>query len=140
MVYGILNLINFAHGEVFMVGPFAALGILTALGVDSATGSGRLIGVARPAGHRRGRRLGRSPPCSSRSSPTGRSVGSGAPRHASMISGMGASIVLQEIFALIFGRGNIPFPTDPAGRHAVQRRQRPRHQPHGADLRRDDRR
>ena len=109
MVYGILNLINFAHGEVFMVGSFAALGILTAIGVDSATGSGgiivlsvALIGAAAASGaaamvlevvaYRPLRRAG-------------------APRYASMISGMGASIVLQEVFALLFGRGNIPFPT-----------------------------
>ena len=29
MVYGILKLLNFAHGDVFMVGAFIALGILT---------------------------------------------------------------------------------------------------------------
>jgi branched-chain amino acid transport system permease protein len=34
----------------------------------------------------------------------------GAPRHAGMISGLGASIVLQEGFALAFGRNVVPFP------------------------------
>src|SRR3979409_559939 len=38
MVYGILNLINFAHGEIFMVGAFAAFGVLTAAGVDANAG------------------------------------------------------------------------------------------------------
>jgi len=32
MVYGILELINFAHGEVFMIGAFVALGIFAVLG------------------------------------------------------------------------------------------------------------
>ncbi|MBW4699260.1 MAG: branched-chain amino acid ABC transporter permease [Aphanocapsa lilacina HA4352-LM1] len=32
MVYGILELINFAHGEVFMVGAFVALGVFVVLG------------------------------------------------------------------------------------------------------------
>ena len=34
MVYGIIELINFAHGDVFMVGSFAALWLLTTLGVQ----------------------------------------------------------------------------------------------------------
>src|SRR6185312_202997 len=32
MVYGILKLLNFAHGDVFMVGAFIALGILNLIG------------------------------------------------------------------------------------------------------------
>jgi len=109
MVYGILNLINFAHGEVFMVGAFAALGIFSALGVDLNAGwalvtlallagavaavaaSGLAAMILEIAAYRPLRRLG-------------------APRHATMISGMGCSIVLQEIFALAFGRANISYP------------------------------
>jgi branched-chain amino acid transport system permease protein len=109
MVYGILNLINFAHGEVFMVGSFAALGVLSALGAGAGMDDSALVlallvsGIAAVAAsgfmamlleivaYRPLRRFR-------------------APRHASMISGMGASIVLQESFALIFGRGNRPFP------------------------------
>jgi branched-chain amino acid transport system permease protein len=34
----------------------------------------------------------------------------GAPRHAGMISGMGASMVLEEIFGTLFGRNVIPYP------------------------------
>ncbi|HWL87323.1 MAG TPA: branched-chain amino acid ABC transporter permease [Polyangiaceae bacterium] len=34
MVYGVLRLINFAHGDVFMVGSFAGLGVLTALSMS----------------------------------------------------------------------------------------------------------
>jgi branched-chain amino acid transport system permease protein len=108
MVYGILNLINFAHGEVFMVGSFAAYGILSALGVDASAGGASiailglaLLGAAVASGlmamaleivaYRPLRRAN-------------------APRYASMISGMGASIVLQEGFALLLGRGNVPYP------------------------------
>src|ERR671917_1767538 len=32
MVYGILKLLNFAHGDVYMVGGFLGFGVLTALG------------------------------------------------------------------------------------------------------------
>ncbi|GAA2311979.1 branched-chain amino acid ABC transporter permease [Actinomadura luteofluorescens] len=41
MIYGVVRLINFAHGDVFMIGAFAGFGTLTALG---ATG-----GMALPA-------------------------------------------------------------------------------------------
>jgi len=36
MVYGIIELINFAHGDVFMVGTFVSLSILTSLGYTAA--------------------------------------------------------------------------------------------------------
>ena len=37
LVYGIIELINFAHGDVFMLGSFLALTLLTQLGLRSAT-------------------------------------------------------------------------------------------------------
>ena len=43
LVYGIIELINFAHGEVFMIGSFVAVGIWTSVGLTLATGA---IGVA----------------------------------------------------------------------------------------------
>ncbi|MEU9025638.1 branched-chain amino acid ABC transporter permease [Actinomadura sp. NPDC048394] len=33
MIYGVVRLINFAHGDVFMIGAFAGYGVLTTLGV-----------------------------------------------------------------------------------------------------------
>ena len=36
MVYGIIELINFAHGDVFMVGTFVSLSFLTTLGFNVA--------------------------------------------------------------------------------------------------------
>jgi len=44
MVYGVLQLINFAHGEVFMIGAFAGYGVLIAMGGDDI--SGPMIAVA----------------------------------------------------------------------------------------------
>ena len=38
MVYGVLQMINFAHGEVFMLGSFAGLGAMTLLGGEDLAG------------------------------------------------------------------------------------------------------
>src|SRR5437868_9167157 len=35
MVYGIIELINFAHGDIFMLGTFTALSVMALLGVDN---------------------------------------------------------------------------------------------------------
>jgi branched-chain amino acid transport system permease protein len=45
MVYGIIELINFAHGDVYTLGTFFSLGILTLLGVDSVVHGPALVGV-----------------------------------------------------------------------------------------------
>jgi branched-chain amino acid transport system permease protein len=44
LVYGIIELINFAHGDVFMIGSFTAVGIWGALGLGGSTGTLGLIG------------------------------------------------------------------------------------------------
>jgi len=38
MVYGIIELINFAHGDVFMIGSFAAVGLWSTFGLTTSTG------------------------------------------------------------------------------------------------------
>src|SRR3954462_7602455 len=43
LVYGIVELINFAHGEVFMIGSFVAAGFFTTIGLTEDTGTGLLI-------------------------------------------------------------------------------------------------
>src|SRR6201991_1690030 len=43
LVYGIVELINFAHGEVFMIGSFIAAGFFTTIGLTEDTGTGLLI-------------------------------------------------------------------------------------------------
>jgi branched-chain amino acid transport system permease protein len=107
LVYGVLGLINFAHSEVFMIGTFAALGVtllgahlppaaavvvLITAAVAAILASGAIAGVLE---------LGAYRPLRFRA----------APRHAAMISGLGASIFLQEVFALRFGRNILAFPT-----------------------------
>ena len=43
MVYGIIELINFAHGDIFMIGTFVAISIFNVLGVTATT---RLTGIS----------------------------------------------------------------------------------------------
>ena len=43
LVYGIIELINFAHGDVFMIGSFTAVGLYAVFGLTSATGGAWLI-------------------------------------------------------------------------------------------------
>ena len=44
LVYGIIELINFAHGDVFMIGSFATVGLWGTIGLGFATGTLGLIG------------------------------------------------------------------------------------------------
>ena len=46
MVYGIIELINFAHGDLFMLGAFLALTIVSHLGLENAGTAGAVAGVA----------------------------------------------------------------------------------------------
>jgi branched-chain amino acid transport system permease protein len=43
LVYGIVELINFAHGEVFMIGSFSSASFFTTIGLTAATGTIGLI-------------------------------------------------------------------------------------------------
>jgi len=45
MVYGIIELINFAHGDLFMLGSFLALSLVSALGLENAGVAGATGGV-----------------------------------------------------------------------------------------------
>jgi branched-chain amino acid transport system permease protein len=44
LVYGIIELINFAHGDVFMIGSFTAVGLWGTLGLSPSIGAAGLIG------------------------------------------------------------------------------------------------
>ncbi len=44
LVYGIIELINFAHGDVFMIGSFVSVGLYGTFGLSSTTGAIGLIG------------------------------------------------------------------------------------------------
>ena len=46
MVYGIIELINFAHGDLFMLGSFLALTLVSALNLEQAGPAGRAGGIA----------------------------------------------------------------------------------------------
>lgn len=104
MVYGILGLINFAHGEVVMIGAMLALSALTALlawgvppllalllSVTMAMAGCMALGYGierlayRPLRH--------------------------APRLAPLITAIGVSIVLQNLAMMIWGRQYHAFPT-----------------------------
>ena len=43
LVYGIVELINFAHGEVFMIGSFISAGFFTTIGLTQDTGTALLV-------------------------------------------------------------------------------------------------
>jgi branched-chain amino acid transport system permease protein len=104
MVYGILELINFAHGEVTMIGGMVCIAILqallpsgsvpivvaVALGVGGALLVCMLLGlVIERVAYRPLRR---------------------APRLTALITAIGVSIVLQNIAMLIWGKQYVSFP------------------------------
>ena len=103
MVYGVIQLINFAHGEVVMIGAMVAFSVITALagsglppllivlaGVLAAIPSCMLMGYLlervayRPLRH--------------------------APRLAPLITAIGMSIILQHLALLAWGRNPLAFP------------------------------
>src|SRR5918993_3621007 len=43
LVYGIVELINFAHGEIFMIGSFVAAGFFGTIGLTQDTGTALLV-------------------------------------------------------------------------------------------------
>ncbi len=112
LVYGVLRLINFAHSEIFMIGVFASLFAFHAVGVHETdparTGLSLVIALAaaliagmlasglaallmeriayRPLRRR------------------------GAPRLAALITAIGISLFLQELFAARYGRDQLPYP------------------------------
>lgn len=105
MVYGVLNLINFAHGDVLMIGAMAGLTILKYLNEYAPDLPGYVklaiaIGGAIPicmlvnilierVAYRRLRN---------------------APRLAPLITAIGVSILLQTIAMMVWGRNPLPFP------------------------------
>ena len=103
MVYGIIQLINFAHGEVVMIGAMVAFSVIGALApsglppgvvVLAATGCAipacMLIGYAME-------RLAYRPL-------------RGAPRLAPLITAIGISIILQHVAMMIWSRNPLAFP------------------------------
>ena len=105
MVYGILELINFAHGEVTMIGAMVALSVISALAgahVDLPGIVIVLVGVlaAIPACMLLGFTIERVAYRPLRN----------APRLAPLITAIGVSILLQNLAMIIWGRQYISFP------------------------------
>ncbi len=109
LVYGVLRLINFAHSEVFMIGTFGSLFVLHAIDVKGAQSGFTLVGVLLLC------------PVAAMAASGGTAVllervayrplrKRGASRLAALISAIGASFFLQELFALRYGRDLIAFP------------------------------
>ncbi|MBN8870208.1 MAG: branched-chain amino acid ABC transporter permease [Solirubrobacterales bacterium] len=107
MVYGIVELINFAHGEVFMIGSFIAFAAFGWLGLDlttaipllilglaltlliSAIASGALNGMIEKVGYRPLR---------------------DAPKLAPLITAVGFSFILQNVGVLWLGGSQVSVP------------------------------
>jgi branched-chain amino acid transport system permease protein len=103
MVYGIIQLINFAHGEVVMIGAMVAFTVINALAaagmpplVVVLIGTGCAIPVCMLVGYTM-ERLAYRPLRS-------------APRLAPLITAIGVSIILQHLAMLIWSRNVMAFP------------------------------
>jgi branched-chain amino acid transport system permease protein len=109
LVYGVLQLINFAHSEVFMVGTFASLFTLHGLGVTGPQTGLALIGVLLVCGLAAMAGSATTAFLLERVAyrPLRRRTTS---RLAALISAIGASFFIQEVFALRYGRDILPFP------------------------------
>jgi branched-chain amino acid transport system permease protein len=103
MVYGIIQLINFAHGEVVMIGAMVAFSVITALAGSGLPPVANVLAgvlVAIPACMAVGYTIERVAYKPLRN----------APRLAPLITAIGISIILQHLALLIWSRNNIPFP------------------------------
>ncbi len=104
MVYGILGLINFAHGEVVMVGALVAISALAGL-----LGLGAPLWLALPISM-----LLSIMACMALGYVIERVAYRPlrhAPRLAPLITAIGVSIVLQNLAMMVWGRGYVSFPT-----------------------------
>jgi len=115
MVYGILELINFAHGEITMMGAMVALSVIGALalaapGLPGVLVLGAGLVVAIPVCVALGLLIERVAYRPLRH----------APRLAPLITAIGVSIILQNVAMLIWGKQYLPFPAIlPQGRHTL---------------------
>ena len=105
MVYGVLNLINFAHGDVLMIGAMIGLSILNLLGVYAPDLPGYVqLGIAI---------IGAIPACMLVNILIERIAYRrlrNAPRLAPLITAIGVSYLLQTFAMMIWGRNPLPFP------------------------------
>lgn len=104
MVYGILGLINFAHGEVLMIGAMLTITLISLLGgwlpVTGLPLVVLALLVALPLAALLGLAIERLAYRPLRN----------APRLAPLITAIGVSILLQNVAMMVWGRSYIPFP------------------------------
>ncbi len=104
MVYGIIGMINFAHGEIYMIGGYIGLVVITAIGVQSnipvplLLAAAVIVSVAVTAGY--GYAVERFAYRPLR----------GGPRLVPLISAIGMSIMLQNYVAIGQSPDTISFP------------------------------
>lgn len=131
MVYGVLRLINFAHGEIFMIGTFVSMMVFSLTGASTAMSTIALIGLILLAAVIAASVTGGAAvlleaiayrPLRKR----------GAERLAALISAIGASLFLQQLFA----RYILPLDGDSNGatRRDLPERVVPRNNPDGTPL------
>jgi len=99
LVYGVLRLINFAHSEIFMIGTFATVAFITAVGVASPLTGLALLFFLLAAGLVAALASGGAAVLLERIAyrPLRRK---GATQLAALISAIGASLFLQQLFSL----------------------------------------
>ena len=103
MVYGVIQLINFAHGEVVMIGAMVAFSVISALAGSSLPPLVIVLAgviAAIPACMVMGYLLERAAYRPLRH----------APRLAPLITAIGMSIILQHLALLVWGRNPLAFP------------------------------
>jgi len=106
MVYGIIGLINFAHGDVVMVGAMAATTLAVALVGADPGGASAWVAVL-------GALLLAVPLCMALGWTAERFAYRPlrrAPRLAALITAIGVSIVIQNIAMMVWGRSYLSFP------------------------------
>lgn len=112
LVYGILGLINFAHGEVVMMGAMVAITVIRALKgvVPGPVAVAAGLAVAIPACMALGYTIERVAYRRLR----------GAPRLAPLITAIGVSILLQNAAMILWGRQYVAFPALlPSSPHSI---------------------
>ena len=108
LVYGVLQLINFAHSEVFMLGGFGGLFLVRGLGIQDPHGLTSVLLVG--GGMIAGALLGAATAFTLERVAYRPLRKRGAPRLAFLISAIGASFFLLNLAGKEFGRFNNPMP------------------------------